>query len=94
MNKLLLTLLTTAAMVTASAADYQYLTFEMTYGTKASVETTNLSLTFDGWRSESPTRRDNQTRDELIALLSEIKHELYNGKLNLQGPAQGINKNS
>lgn len=48
MNKLLLTLLTTAAMVTASAADYQYLTFEMTDGTKASVETTNLSMTFDG----------------------------------------------
>lgn len=38
--------------------------------------------------------KDAQTRDELIALLSEIKHELYNGKLNLQGPAQGINKNS
>ena len=48
MNKLLLTLLTTAAMVTASAADYQYLTFEMTDGTKASVEAANLSLTFDG----------------------------------------------
>lgn len=47
MNKLLLTLLTTAAMVTASAADYQYLTFEMTDGTKASVEAANLSLTFD-----------------------------------------------
>jgi hypothetical protein len=38
--------------------------------------------------------KDAQTRDELIALLSEIKHELYNGKLSLQGPAQGINKNS
>jgi hypothetical protein len=48
MNKLLLTLLTTAAMVTASAADYQYLTFEMTDGTKASVEAANLSLIFDG----------------------------------------------
>lgn len=48
MNKLLLTLLTTAAMVTASAADYQYLTFEMTDGTKASVEAENLSLIFDG----------------------------------------------
>ena len=48
MNKLFLMLLTTAAMVTASAADYQYLTFEMTDGTKASVEATNLSLTFDG----------------------------------------------
>ena len=48
MNKLFLTLLAIAAMVTASAADYQYLTFEMTDGTKASVEATNLSLTFDG----------------------------------------------
>lgn len=48
MNKLLLTLLTTAVMVTASAADYQYLTFEMTDGTKASVEAANLSLIFDG----------------------------------------------
>lgn len=37
--------------------------------------------------------KDAKSRDELIALLSEIKHELYQGKLNLQGPAQGINKN-
>lgn len=48
MKKLFLTLLTAAAIVTAQAADYQYLTFEMTDGTKASVEAANLSLTFDG----------------------------------------------
>lgn len=48
MKKLFLTLLTTAAIITAQAADYQYLTFEMTDGTKASVEAANLSLTFDG----------------------------------------------
>ncbi len=48
MKKLFLTLLTAAAIITAQAADYQYLTFEMTDGTKASVEAANLSLTFDG----------------------------------------------
>lgn len=48
MKKLFLTLLTAAAIITAQAADYQYLTFEMTDGTKASVEVANLSLTFDG----------------------------------------------
>lgn len=37
--------------------------------------------------------KDAKSRDELIAFLLEIKHELYQGKLNLQGPAQGINKN-
>lgn len=48
MKKLFLTLLTAAAIITSQAADYQYLTFEMTDGTKASVEAANLSLTFDG----------------------------------------------
>jgi hypothetical protein len=37
--------------------------------------------------------KDVKSKDELIATLTEIKHELYSGKLNLQGPMQGINKN-
>ena len=37
--------------------------------------------------------KDSKTKDDLIASLMEIKHELYSGKLNLQGPAQQINKN-
>lgn len=38
--------------------------------------------------------KDAKSRDELIALLSEIKYELYQGKLNLQGPTQRINNNT
>ncbi len=32
-------------------------------------------------------------RNEVIAKLSELKHEIFSGKLNLQGPTQVINKN-
>lgn len=35
-----------------------------------------------------------KTRDEIIAKLIDIKHDLYSGKLNLQGPNQEINKNA
>lgn len=34
-----------------------------------------------------------KSKNEVIAKLSELKHEIYSGKLNLQGPAQTINKN-
>lgn len=37
--------------------------------------------------------KDVKCKDDLIASLIEIKHELYTGELNLQGPAQIINKN-
>lgn len=37
--------------------------------------------------------KDAKSKDDLIASLLDIKHELYTGKLNLQGPAQIINKN-
>lgn len=37
--------------------------------------------------------KDSKSKADLIASLMEIKHELYTGKLNLQGPAQVVNKN-
>ena len=37
--------------------------------------------------------KDSKSKDELVATLTEIKHELFSGKLNLQGPKQAINKN-
>ncbi len=37
--------------------------------------------------------KDSKSKSDLISSLMEIKHELYSGKLNLQGPAQIVNKN-
>lgn len=36
--------------------------------------------------------KDVSSKDDLIATLIEIKHELYTGKLNLQGPRQAIKR--
>lgn len=38
--------------------------------------------------------KDVSTRDEMITKLIDLKHDLYSGKLNLQGPNQEINKNA
>ena len=34
-----------------------------------------------------------KSKDDCIKILSEIKHELYDGKLSLEGPLQKVNKN-
>ena len=39
---------TLAVTFTTRAADYEFLTFELTDGTKASVQTSGLSITFSG----------------------------------------------
>jgi len=100
MNKLLLTLLTTAAMITASAADYQYLTFEMTDGAKASVEAINLSLTFDGTTLKAGTetfilinlaKMYFSTNDETTGINTIQKGEFFDEQ---SGKAERKNDNS
>jgi len=48
MKQILVTLLLSAGIATASAADYAYLTFETTEGTKVSIEASSLTITISG----------------------------------------------
>ena len=48
MKKLIVLLLMMIGTLTAHAADYTYLTFEMTDGAKVSVEASSLSITISG----------------------------------------------
>ncbi|MBQ6964505.1 MAG: hypothetical protein IJP82_02290 [Bacteroidaceae bacterium] len=56
MNKLLLTALLMASTGSAMADDYPYLTFETTDGTKTSVSTTSLTITFQNGKLMAGTK--------------------------------------